>query len=110
MRIIAGIAHDLFLDLHDFDVELFWPGFETESGPLMLRKQQAQAELWLRARPGGYADKIVLHLRSGSGDIPRVLGIHRDPPPAPATGGAEYRVARPRHPQQSGEDGRGGAR
>ncbi len=76
MRIVCEHAHDMLLGLPGFEVELFWPGYEDGPDHRMLRRQQEQAEMWLRAQPGPYADKVVLNLHSGSGERSRVLGIH----------------------------------
>lgn len=76
MRIIAELAHDLLLELPEYEPELFWPGYEQGMGAAKLRRQHDQAEMWLRARPGSAAQKLVLHLSSGTGAQSRVLGVY----------------------------------
>ncbi len=76
MRIIAELAHDLLLELPEYEPELFWPGYEQGASAVKLRRQHEQAELWLRARPGSAAQKLVLHLSSGTGAQSRVLGVY----------------------------------
>lgn len=76
MRSIAELAHDLLLELPEYEPELFWPGYEQGPELPMLRRQMAQADMWLRARPGGPEDKLVLHLRSGSGPRSQVIGVY----------------------------------
>lgn len=76
MRIVAEISHDMLLDAPGYEAELFWPGYEEGAGFPMLRRQQKQAEMWLRAQPGLYSEKIALNLHSDSGAQSHVSGIY----------------------------------
>lgn len=76
MRHVAELARDTLLELPEYEAELFWPGYGAPGDAGAARRQQAQAETWLRARPGGHTGKIALALCSGAGPRSLVLGAY----------------------------------
>jgi len=76
MRVIAGLVREMLLDLPGYEAELFWPGLEEGPALPMLRKQHHQAETWLRTRPGGRGENVVLSIHTDSGPRSRVIGCH----------------------------------
>lgn len=77
MRAVAECTRSLLSRISGYEATILWPGLEDDYQQLpKLHRQQRDAEVWLGARSGSYAEKLALNLHSDSGATSHVYGLY----------------------------------